>query len=100
MTPVRRPGRLRILLVLLLTAAAPAAGQGSPAAVPRVEGEVLVSPLLPPGHWAVRAAERADRMGLLRRWLPAQNAVPRRVVGAALAEAADAADGSALKYRI
>jgi Capsule assembly protein Wzi len=46
------------------------------------------SPLLPPDHWAVRAAVRAEALGLADNYLPAQNAVPRAVVFAALERAA------------
>jgi hypothetical protein len=45
------------------------------------------SPLLDETHWAVRAAWRAEALGLTR-FLPAQRAVPRAEVAAALAEAA------------
>lgn len=51
------------------------------------------SPLLPPGHWAVRAAERAEAMGLAPGYLPSQRAAPRAVVYAALREAAEAERG-------
>lgn len=44
------------------------------------------SPLLPFEHWAVQAARRAEAMGLTR-FFPAQRAVPRAQVAAALAEA-------------
>lgn len=46
------------------------------------------SPLLDPGHWAVRAAVRAEAMGLADGWLPAQRAVPRAQVETALRAAA------------
>jgi hypothetical protein len=49
------------------------------------------SPLLPPGHWAVRVAERAEAMGLAPGWFPAQDAAPRGVVLDALEQAAEAA---------
>ncbi|HEU4885686.1 MAG TPA: hypothetical protein VFT45_25855, partial [Longimicrobium sp.] len=48
------------------------------------------SPLLPAGHWAVRAAERAKAMGLAPGWFPAQDAAPRGVVMDALEQAAEA----------
>ncbi|GEJ55446.1 capsule assembly Wzi family protein [Anaeromyxobacter diazotrophicus] len=67
---------LLLLTVLLLLAAAPA------------EGWPPASPLLPPDHWAVRAAERLHEVGLAPDWLPAQRAAPLRVVGTALSEAA------------
>jgi hypothetical protein len=50
------------------------------------------SPLLPPEHWAVRAAERAEAMGLAPGWFPAQDAAPRGAVLDALEQAAEAAD--------
>lgn len=46
-----------------------------------------VSPLLAPGHWAVRAAERLEAVGLAPSYLPAQGAVPRAAVFAAFVEA-------------
>lgn len=46
------------------------------------------SPLLPPEHWAVRAVERADALGLAGGFFPAQDAVPRGVVLDALEHAA------------
>ena len=46
------------------------------------------SPLLPPDHWAVAAAARAEALGLLSLYLPAQRAVPRATVCEALREAA------------
>lgn len=42
------------------------------------------SPLLAPEHWSVRAAERAEALGLAPEYLPAQRAVPRAAVAAAL----------------
>lgn len=51
------------------------------------------SPLLPPGHWALRAAERAEAMGLADGWLPAQVAAPRGAVLDALERAAEVAEG-------
>jgi hypothetical protein len=54
------------------------------------------SPLLAPTHWAVQAAARTEAMGLAPEYLPAQVAVPRHVVAAALANAAERVDdGSA-----
>jgi hypothetical protein len=49
------------------------------------------SPLLPAGHWAVRAAERAKAMGLAPGWFPAQDAAPRGAVLDALEQAAEEA---------
>jgi hypothetical protein len=61
------------------------------AAAPAAHGHhaAAASPLLPPGHWAVRAAERAEAMGLAHGWLPAQGAVPRGAVLDALERAAE-----------
>jgi hypothetical protein len=46
------------------------------------------SPLLPPDHWAVVAAERAHDLGLAPEWMPAQRAVPIAVVADTLRSAA------------
>src|SRR5206468_3168191 len=54
------------------------------------------SPLLPFEHWAVRAARRAEAMGLTR-FFPAQRAVPRSQVARALADAARNAESPALR---
>lgn len=51
------------------------------------------SPLLEEGHWAVRAAARAEAMGLVRGYLPAQRAVPRAAVAYALGDARARAQG-------
>lgn len=48
------------------------------------------SPLLPPEHWAVRAAERLHAVGFAPSYLPAQGAVPRAEVLAALLEGGEA----------
>jgi hypothetical protein len=50
-------------------------------------GDAPASPLLPPDHWAVRAASRAEALGLADNYLPAQGAVPRSVVFAVLRHA-------------
>ena len=51
------------------------------------------SPALPGDHWAVRAAARAEALGLAPGFFPAQRAVPRHVVAAALERAASDASG-------
>jgi hypothetical protein len=51
-----------------------------------------VSPLLPPDHWAVRAAARLEGLGLLASHLPAQQAAPLLAVWAALDEGARRAE--------
>ena len=51
-----------------------------------------VSPLLPPEHWAVRAAARLDGVGLVTGWLPANQAAPMYMVWAALDEGARRAE--------
>jgi hypothetical protein len=51
-----------------------------------------VSPLLPPEHWAVRAAARLDGVGLVTGWLPANQAAPMYMVWAALEEGARRAE--------
>jgi hypothetical protein len=71
---------LFILAAHLLIAAAPAAAQlASP--------QSHVSAALPPDHWAITAVNRAEALGLLRGYLPAQRAVPRHVIARALQEA-------------
>lgn len=55
------------------------------------------SPLLSEDHWAVRAAWRAEALGLAR-FLPAQRAVPRAAVADALAEAARTAEAGRPEY--
>lgn len=54
-------------------------------------GDAPASPLLAPDHWAVRAAARAEALGLADGYLPAQGAVPRAVVLAVLRHAEAAA---------
>jgi len=68
---------VRRVLAILLTAGKALAAEAPPA-----------SPLLPPGHWAVRAAERLHEVGLAPDWLPSQRAVPLLVVGKTLEDAA------------
>lgn len=101
-------GRRSLLLALFLAPAPAAAAQTDsvrvdtarrPAFRPELYQRALVifhpdnalvpgaSPLLPPGHWAVRAAERLQAAGLAPSYLPAQGAVPRATVLAALLEA-------------
>ena len=64
-----------LLATLLLVAPGAVSGAATPA-----------SPLLPPDHWAVKAAERLEEVGLLERYLPAQRSVPLLEVARALAE--------------
>jgi hypothetical protein len=54
---------------------------------------LAASPLLPPDHWAVAAAWRAEAMGLVPLFMPAQRAVPRLLVARALEQAAGNAAG-------
>jgi hypothetical protein len=70
------------------TGAAPDSAGFQPSAAP---GRLPASPLLAPDHWAVRAAWRAENLGLVHGFLPAQRAVPRLVVARALEQAAAAA---------
>jgi hypothetical protein len=87
--------RLRRFLVLLLAIhspsitllAAPSAA-GAEEELPRYG----VSPLLPPEHWAVRAAARLDGVGLVTGYLPANQAAPMYMVWAALDEGARRAE--------
>jgi hypothetical protein len=58
-----------------------------------VAARLPASPLLPPGHWAVAAAWRAENLGLVRGFVPAQRAMPRLLVARALEQAAAAAQG-------
>lgn len=84
-TPARALAAAAAALVLHL-APAPAAAQqpadGGAVALP------AASPLLPPDHWAVRAADRAEALGLAPGYHPAQRSVPRAAVGEALRQAA------------
>ena len=82
-----RPG---FLVALLLALAGPAAPFAAAAAedLPRYG----VSPLLPPQHWAVRAATRLDGVGLVTGFLPANQAAPMYMVWAALDEGARRAE--------
>jgi hypothetical protein len=72
----------------------------APARTALIEGlprpRYAASPLLPPDHWAVRAAHRAEALGLADGYLPAQRAVPRAQVETALRAAAERTAGSAL----
>ena len=89
---MRLPRQLPLLLVLAaFPAAFPSAASaawGSPDELPKYG----VSPLLPPEHWAVRAAARLDGMGLVTGWLPANQAAPMYMVWAALDEGARRAE--------
>ncbi len=77
--------RLAIALLTALLALAAAPASAWPPA----------SPLLPPDHWSVRAAERLHELGLAPDWLPAQRAAPLWVVGHTLAAAAECAERGA-----
>lgn len=76
--------------------AAPADPVRVPAAAPLPEddGHVHASPLLAEDHWAVRAAARAEAMGLAPSFFPAQRSAPRHAVAGALAQAAQRAAGT------
>jgi len=83
---------LPLLPALLLTLAALAA---APLASPALAEDLPtygVSPLLPPHHWAVRAAARLDGVGLVTGYLPANQAAPMYMVWAALDEGARRAE--------
>ena len=83
---------LRRLLPLVLALATPIF---APAAAPAADAELPVygvSPLLPPEHWAVRAASRLDGVGLVTGYLPANQAAPMYMVWAALDEGARRAE--------
>lgn len=76
--------RRREVRWLLAALALAARGAGAQEAPPRFDA----SPLLPEAHWAVRAAARAEALGLAPEYFPAQRAVPRAAVAAALETAA------------
>ncbi len=89
---MRQPRLLPLLLALtVFPAAIPTAAWatwGAADELPRYG----VSPLLPPEHWAVRAAARLDGVGLVTGWLPANQAAPMYMVWAALDEGARRAE--------
>jgi hypothetical protein len=60
--------------------------------------EVHASPELAPDHWAVIAARRAEALGLVDGYLPAQRSVPRHVVARVLGEATSRASEDAPRY--
>jgi hypothetical protein len=78
----------RLLPLVLALAAAPFASPALAEELP-VYG---VSALLPPQHWAVRAATRLDGVGLVTGYLPANQAAPMYMVWAALDEGARRAE--------
>jgi hypothetical protein len=83
-----------LLATAALLAAVPARAQE---AAPRAEAppaRPAASPLLPAEHWAVRAAWRAEALGLAPGFFPAERGAPRAAVAAALEEAAARAEGS------
>lgn len=73
--PNRANRRGGALLALLLACAVP------------VRAQEAASPLLPADHWAVRAAWRAEALGLAPSFFPAARSVPRAAVAQALEEA-------------
>jgi hypothetical protein len=96
----RSPVPMLLAAGALLLAAAPGRAQDS-SVVSLVADKVPVepsanykaSPLLPEDHWAVRAAARAEALGLAPGYFPAQRGVPRHVVARALRDAAQRAEG-------
>jgi hypothetical protein len=89
----RAAARLRrfrslLFLVVFLWIGLPMGGAAQSGA-PRTQA----SPELPADHWAVEALRRAEALGLIRDYLPAQRRVPRHTVAAALRQAADGAAG-------
>jgi hypothetical protein len=88
-------------LCALLAGVEPAAGQEADEAPPSLAALPVprVSPVLPPGHWAARAAERAEAMGLAPGYLPPQRTATRAAVAAALAEARVAGRGASPEVR-
>ena len=84
-------GRLAALLVPLALASTALSAPVRAAAAADLPA-YGVSPLLPPEHWAVRAAARLDGVGLVTGWLPANQAAPMYMVWAALDEGARRAE--------
>lgn len=81
-------------LLLIGGAAAPLAAQEAYCTAGAVPVEAPgTSPLLPRDHWAVRALERLDALGLTPDYLPAQHAVPRDEAARHLRSAVAAAAG-------
>jgi hypothetical protein len=87
--------RVRVALLACVIVALAIASPVRAAAQEQAYPDVSASPALPLGHWAVVAAKRAEALGLVRQYLPAQTAVPRHLVGHALREAAERAAESA-----
>lgn len=98
----RRGAQVRgAALLAVALSAAPAAGQGTAAdsTRPAAAADTVTgpgrragpSPLVPADHWAVRAARRAEALGWVLGYLPAQGAVPRAALADALDQAALAA---------
>lgn len=86
------------LLGCMLLTFSMAAAVAAPVAADAQEsarGVVYTSAPLPQGHWAVQAARRAEALGLVSDFLPAQRSVPRLVVGAVLRDAALEASSTA-----
>jgi hypothetical protein len=88
----RRRGAVAAALTTVaaaVLAAAPAAAQeeAAGAGLPAAPGPDA-SPPLAPDHWAVRAAVRAEALGLARGFFPPQRSASRAAVAAALYEAA------------
>lgn len=105
-TPARRalpdgPGARRLAGILLLALSMRGGGALAAQTVPAAADSAASEPhathgrsasaVLPPEHWAVRAAERAEALGLAGDYLPAQDAVERGLVLDALEHAARAA---------
>ncbi len=93
-TPLLPTRALAAAAAALLLHLAPAAAQ-QPAEGADSANVALpaASPLLPADHWAVRAAARAEALGLAPGYHPAQRSVPRAAVGEALRQAEAAAEG-------
>jgi hypothetical protein len=78
-----------VICALVCALAAPPAGTAQEV----VPFDPVASPLLPAHHWAVLAVRRAEALGLVRQYLPAQTSVPRQLVRTKLREAAARAAG-------
>lgn len=83
-----RPRLCRLVAALTLALSRAALATDAPPA----------SPLLPPDHWALKAAGRLYEIGLAPAWMPAQRAAPFVAVGRTLSEAAQRAEVDAPRH--
>jgi hypothetical protein len=103
-----RAGAASLLVALAVSGHHSLLAQSTPLAVADTAGTEAAhgrhadaaSPLLPPEHWAVRAAQRAEALGLADGWLAAQGAVPRGAALDALERAAAEAEAEGRPPRL